>query len=722
MSSSPHLFPDVETPPSPGTVPGRHTGWESRIVYGLVVFSSAFLLFEVQPLIAKIILPWFGGVASVWAVCLMFFQTVLLLGYLYAHLLARKFPRRTQGRIHAALLVASLLVLPILPRSSWQPTGHEDPALYILWLLTLTIGLPFFLLSSTSPLLQAWYAGSRPGSSPYRFYALSNVGSLLALLVYPVLVEPKISNTHQAIGWSAAYVAIVVLYAGLALRRQPVRSTVKTPATATPPATPRPAWKLQLLWVSLAACGSALLLAITNHITQNIASVPFLWVLPLSLYLLTFILCFEGQIWYQRSLFLRLLVVALGGMAYAYSPAYTGLPLIVLLPLFCFGLFVCCMFCHGELARLKPDPAHLTLFYVMLSLGGALGAAFVALVAPRIFSGFYELAVALGGCMVLVHVVHNRDPVVPAHHARSPIVRIAFAVIVAAFLVILVAVARQQAERTLVSVRNFYGVLRVRDMGPDVVVAKGDAAPVTGKGGRYRVLINGAIQHGLQFLAPGLRDLPTAYYGPNSGIGVVLRSIEGQRALRVGIIGLGAGTIATYGRSGDRYTFYEINPLDVLLARTEFTFLRDSRAQIGIVPGDARLSLEHQEPQRYDVLAVDAFTGDSIPVHLLTLQAFRLYFRNLAPDGILAVHISNRYLNLAPVVAAAAARLGKEAVEITNPDDHPNGIFNASWVLLGAPGRFDGVKQVEAAGHILRRPHRSQLWTDNYSSLFRVLK
>jgi hypothetical protein len=722
VPNGPHLFPDVETPAAPATVPGRHTGWESRFAYGLVIFSSAFLLFEVQPLIAKIILPWFGGVAAVWAVCLVFFQTVLLLGYLYAHLLARKFPRRTQGRIHAALLGASLLVLPILPKSSWQPTGHEDPALYILWLLTLTIGLPFFLLSSTSPLLQAWYAGSRPGASPYRFYALSNVGSLLALLIYPVLVEPKISNTHQAVAWSGAYVAIALLYAALALRRQPARAAGEEIATAAPSATPRPSWKLQLLWISLAACGSALLLAITNHITQNVASVPFLWVLPLSLYLLTFILCFEGQIWYQRSLFLRLLIVALGGMAYAYSPAYSGLPLIVLLPLFCFGLFVCCMFCHGELARLKPDPSHLTLFYLMLSLGGALGAAFVALVAPRIFSGYYELAVALGACMILVHVVHNRDPVVAPRQARSPIVRLAFAVIVAAFLVILVVVARQQEEQTLVSVRNFYGVLRVRDMGPDVVVAKGEAAPVTGEDGRYRILINGTIQHGLQFLAPGRRDLPTAYYGPSSGIGVVLRAIEGGRPLRVGIIGLGAGTIATYGRSGDQYTFYEINPLDVLLAKTEFTFLRDSRAQIEIVPGDARLSLEREKTRQFDVLAVDAFTGDSIPVHLLTLQAFRLYFRNLAPDGVLAVHISNRYLNLAPVVAAAAMKLGKEAVEITNPDDHANGIFNASWILLGTPGRFEGLEQVEAAGHILRRARRNQLWTDDYSSLFRVLK
>jgi hypothetical protein len=721
VSSGPYLFADTETPTEPVAGPGPG-GWESKFVYGLVIFSSAFLLFEVQPIIAKIILPWFGGVAAVWAVCLVFFQTVLLLGYLYAHLLTRNFSRRAQGRIHAALLAASLLVLPILPRSSWQPSGHEDPAFYILWLLTLTIGLPFFLLSSTSPLLQAWYVRSRPGGSPYRFYSLSNVGSLLALLVYPVVIEPKISSSHQAIAWSATYVALVALLATMALRRpSPPAPESLAAAADSPPAAPRPGWKLQALWISLAACGSALLLAITNHITQNVASVPFLWVLPLGLYLLSFILCFEGQGWYQRSLFLRLLVVALGGMAYAYSPAYSGLPLIVLLPLFCFGLFVCCMFCHGELARLKPDPRHLTQFYVMLSLGGALGAAFVALVAPRIFSGFYELAVALGGCMLLVHVVYSTHTTGPPPPPRSPIVRFAFAVIVAGFLIVLVILVRQHGQETLVSVRNFYGVLRVKDQGANVVLAKVNNATLV-HDGRYRLLVNGTIDHGLQFLAPDRRDLPTSYYGPNSGIGVVLRAIEGTRPLRIGIIGLGAGTIATYGHPGDRYTFYEINPLDVLMARTEFTFLRDSRAEINIVPGDARLSIEHESPQQYDVLAVDAFTGDSIPVHLLTVEAFRLYFRDLGPQGVLAVHISNRYLNLAPVVAAAAVKLGKEAIEISNPDDHANGVFNSSWVLVGTPHSFEAEKQIEAAGSPVRRPRRNQLWTDDYSSLFSVLK
>lgn len=713
-----------ETAPASASDATGKTDWQCRIFYGVAIFTSAFLLFELQPLIAKLILPWFGGVAAVWAVCLVFFQSTLLFGYLYAHLLTRYFSRRAQGWIHATLLVLSLFALPILPKSSWQPHGSENPAIYILWLLAATIGLPFFLLSATSPLLQAWYARRRHRASPYRFYSLSNAGSLIALLIYPVLVEPHISDSHQAFGWSTGYIAVVALLAALALRRwkkDAVEVAVATPPSTPMRHTPRPGWRLQTLWVALAACGSALLLAVTNHITQNVASVPFLWVLPLSLYLFSFILCFEGN-WYHRSLFLRLLVVALGGMAYALSPAHEGLPLTVLLPLFCLGLFVCCMFCHGELARLKPEPDHLTLFYVMVALGGALGAMLVALVAPNVFEGYYELQCALAACAILIHVVHRRDPESPFFKSRSVTSRASLVVLITAFVGALAFTVYKQSGSALVSVRNFYGVLRVENRGSDVTVVKDAMAPVTDRDGRYRLLINGTIDHGLQFLAPGRRDFPTTYYSHTSGIGVSLRAIEGRLPLRVGLIGLGTGTIAVYGKRGDHYTYYEINPLDVKLAKTEFTFLHDSQATIKIVPGDARLSLEHEAPQHFDVLVVDAFTGDSIPVHLLTLQAFRLYFRQLRPHGVLAVHISNRYLNLEPVVEAAAARLHKEAVEIVNPDDRSQGIFQANWILLGSPNGFLGRKAIEAAGGILRPTNKDQLWTDNYSSLFAVLK
>jgi len=690
----------------------------SKLFYGVAIFSSAFLLFQVQPLIAKIILPWFGGGAAVWIVCLLFFQLVLLLGYLYAHLLSRRFRPRTQGLVHAVVLAVSILALPVLPKDSWKPLGPGAPVVHILLLLGVTVGLPYFLLSATSPLLQSWYTHTRVGAAPYRFYALSNAGSMLALLSYPILIEPIISSSHQAMGWSAAYACVALLCAAVGFF-----SRGEAIADAPVVMSPRPEWKMQLLWVALAACASALLLAVTNHITENVASVPFLWIVPLSLYLLSFILCFDASGWYRRGLFLRLLGVLLGGMAYALSPSFSGLPIKVLIPLFCFGLFVCCMFCHGELARLKPDPAHLTTFYLMCAVGGAAGAAFVALVAPRLFSGYYELQVAMSACAILVLVVHYGDPQSEIRGTPWQPAWLIVVGLVVALVASLFASAREQSAEARLSVRNFYGVLRVIDgVVPNVIVVKESAVESLDEDARYRRLMNGTIDHGLQFLAPSRQRWPTTYYGPDSGIGVALKAGQENGALRVGVVGLGAGTIAAYGRPGDQYSFYEINPLDVQIANQEFSYLRESQASINIVLGDARLSLERESPQAFDILAVDAFSGDSIPVHLLTRQAFDLYLRQLKPGGVLAVHISNKYLDLQPVVAATAAWFNKEAVMITNSDDHQKGVYAASWILVGSRAGFAGQPQIEKAGTILAPAKNGALWTDDYSSLLRILK
>jgi hypothetical protein len=682
-----------------------------------VIFASAFLLFQVQPILGKMILPWFGGSAGVWIVCLLFFQTVLLLGYFYAHWLTGKFRAHTQGRVHAALFIASLMVLPIVPRASWKPAAPSDPAFHILGLLVVTVGLPYFLLSATSPLMQAWYVQKRVDGEPYRFYAVSNTGSMLALVSYPLLLEPWLATSHQASGWSWAYSAVALLCAGVALvssRQDPVERATET--------APPPSWKVQALWISLAACGSALLLAITHHITQNIASVPLLWVIPLALYLLTFILCFEGRAWYRRNIFLRLLGVALGSMAYAVSPSFAGLPLSVSIPIFCGCLFVCCMFCHGELARLKPHPAHLTSFYLLCSLGGVIGAFFVAVAAPRLFSGDYELRIAAGCCALLVLVVYHRDPASPFYRARwQP----AWLVMVALALTVILSLgltAREEAKGARVMVRNFYGVLRVvEQVAPNVVVVKGEASPSSDGDFRFEKLMNGTIDHGLQFLSPARRDQPTSYYGPESGIGITLKAAATGDPLAVGVIGLGAGTLAAYGRAGDRYRFYEINPLVVQIANEDFTFLRDSKAKTDITLGDGRLSLEQEAPQQFDVLAVDAFSGDSIPVHLLTREAFELYFRHLKPRGVLAVHISNQYLDLAPVVAGAAFWVGKEAVIVKNEADSPRGIYRATWVLVGNPQGFLGKPEIEKAGTLLPASSHQVRWTDDYSSVFKVL-
>jgi len=709
-----------------------------RWFYYLAIFFSAFLLFQIQPLIAKIILPTFGGSAAVWIVCLLFFQMVLLLGYCYADFLIRFVPVQAQQWVHAILFFLSIVWMAAIHGKPLRVMRTDEPIRAILLLLAESIGPAYFLLASSSPLLQAWYAQSSEGRVPYRLYALSNMGSMLALLSYPVIVEPYFSTMHQAFGWSSAYLCILGLCVAAGFLVPRASKLVQENA-----AEPLPDWKTQLLWVALAACGSALLLAITSHVSQNVAAVPFLWIMPLSLYLLSFILCFDTTGWYRRGLFLRALGVLLGGMAYALSPSFDSLPVKILLPLFCTGLFVCCMFCHGELARLKPAPAHLTRFYLSIAAGGSIGAVFVALIAPKIFTGYYELHVALGLCAVLVLAVHAHDPESEFRRTRWSPAWLVMIGLVVALCASLFTAARDQSNEASLSVRNFYGTLRIigGDV-PNVVVVKDHAAQPLDEDARYRRLMNGTIDHGLQFYAWSKRRLPTSYYAPNSGIGVALREARqpdlpsnvelnsdsfpfrtGRGGeLRAGFIGLGAGTVATYGQPGDRFTFYEINPLDVEIAETRFTYLRESEAVIDIVMGDARLSLERQAPQNFDVLAVDAFSGDSIPVHLLTRQAFELYFRHLKPDGILAVHISNKYLNLEPVVSAAATALAKEAVMVNNEDDHANGIYAATWILLGDYRAFTGGRRIEQAGTVLAPAGKKYLWTDDYSSLLRLLK
>src|SRR5690242_1741414 len=522
----------------------------ANLLNALTIFLSALLLFQVEPLIGKTILPWFGGVAAVWTVCLLFFQIVLLLGYLYAHLLMQHFSRRTQGWIHTFLLAASFLVLPILPRNSWKPAGSDHPALRILEVLVLAVGLPFFALSATSPLLQAWWASARKDEGVYRFYALSNVGSLLGLLTYPVLIEPWLNIPHQGWNWSFAYGAFAIACGMIAITR---REKAVAPPQETIVA--RPGWNTRALWVALPACSSALLLAITNHITQNIAAVSFLWVIPLSLYMLSFILCF-GSRWYHRMLFLRALGIAVGCMAYALSPSLTSLPLWILISLFCAGLFVCCMFCHGELARLKPDPSQLTSFYFLSSLGSVAGAAFVAIVAPQIFSGFYELHVALGACALLALIIHRVDPESPFQQANWRLALWVLHALAVTVIIGLFFLARADSAYSKRMVRNFYGVLQVsEEIVPDVVVLKDDEQPGPADDTRFRRLMNGTITHGLQFLAPARRDQPVSYYATNSGVGVALSALASRGPLRVGVVGLGAGTIAAYGRTGDEFTF-----------------------------------------------------------------------------------------------------------------------------------------------------------------------
>jgi len=673
-------------------------------LYAATIFLSAFLLFQVQPLIAKVILPWFGGSAAVWSAALLFFQVVLLGGYAYAHSAIRYLTGRAQMVVHVVLLAGSCALLPILPSPAWKPSGAGDPTWRILALLAATIGLPYFLLSATSPLLQAWFVRRSGSAMPYRLFALSNFGSLLGLLSFPFLVEPQLTSRQQAYTWSGAYVLFALLCASAAWvsRRDSAAASPAEAAGAAP--VERPTVGQLLLWVALAACASTLLVAVTSHLTQNVAPIPLLWVVPLALYLATFILAFESDRAYRRWIFPPLLAPMLGLMAYLMYEDSGNAPIKWIIPAFAVGLFICCMVCHGELARRKPAARYLTLFYLMVSLGGALGGLFVALVAPRVFHSYLELPVGLVACAVLAAIVlWNVE--IPNLGAR--VLRVALVGVAGVLAVSLAWQEYLNAEGHRLMARNFYGVLRVLD--------NADAAE--------RVLFHGTIKHGSQFLDAARRYRPTTYYGPNSGIGRALRALQAQGPIRVGIVGLGAGVLSTYGRAGDVYRIYEINPLVEQIAQTEFTLYAHSPADKRILLGDGRLVLERQESQQFDLLIADAFSGDAPPVHLLTREALALYFRHLTPDGVLVLNITNRYLDLVPVTARGAQNFGKQAMVVDDPGDAANHLSPSTFVLLTSdPALFKSPSFATADITQAAAPPRFRTWTDAYSNAFQLLK
>ena len=681
------------------------------LAYAVTIFLSAFLLFAVQPMIGRIILPWFGGSASVWSTCLMFFQAALLAGYLYAHCSTRYLKPRAQAILHIALIGVSLALLPVLPSPFWKPTHPGDPSGRIVLLLAATIGLPYLLLSTTSPLLQAWYVAMRPGAVPYRLFALSNFGSLLALFSFPLIAEPLLGTRMQAYSWSGAYAVFVVLCAVVAWQafRAAPQVKDKPPPSALSLDAPPP-WIIRLLWVALPACASGLLLAITTHLSQNVAPIPLLWVLPLGAYLLTFILCFESDKIYQRAVFLPLLIAASAAAGYSMFYDEGNLGITAAIPIFLAALFVCCMVCHGELVRLKPHPRHLTSFYLAVSLGGAIGGLFVALVAPHVFHTYIELQILLVACGALASAVLWISPGDwrrPMWLAVTRVGLILFTVALAGYL----GFKKQVDDRRYsTSVRNFYGVLRVIDI------------PETTDMLATRRLIHGTIDHGEQLQKPAQRRTPTSYYGPDSGMGRAIRYFE-QRSpsVRVGVVGLGAGVTAAYCRPGDMFRFYEINPLGLSIATTWFTFFNDCPGDHRVYLGDARLSLEQQASQQYDVLAIDAFTSDAIPVHLLTREAFVVYFRHLKPTGILAVHVSNRFLNLVPVVARNANDLGKIAMDIDDDGESESYYSGSDWVLVSADREVYKDAVLKVATLAKARPGLRP-WTDDYSNIIQILR
>jgi hypothetical protein len=672
----------------------------SRLLYAATIFLSSFLLFLVEPIAAKQLLPILGGSSAVWLTCLVFFQITLLLGYLYAHWVAQR--AGSAGRAHLAVIAAALVTLS-LPH--FIPANAGRPVLTIFLALTRSIGLPFLLLASTSPLLQVWLARSESSAVPYRLFALSNVGSLLALFLYPILIEPNFTLHHQQILWTGAFVVYAILVAIITLRTRTAAAE-----NAAPEASEVIPGRRKLLWFLLPMAAAMQLAAITGHLTANIAAIPLLWMLPLGVYLLSFILAFEYPALYKRATIARLLVVLLASLGYALSKTETSLPIAVGILFFLAECFIACLFCHAEVFALRPKhPRQTTVFYLLIAAGGAAGTFFIGIASPLLFSANYDLALAF---------FFTAAVAIPALWSEGAIQRILWSTAAAGLLLLAVMLHVAYARDAIFLGRNFYGALRVKQ----TTHAPTSDGQMSQQAAPTRMLLNGTIQHGNQIFSPTLSHTPTTYYGTNSGIGLALTLCCQGRPRNIGVIGLGAGTLAAYGQRGDRIHFYELNPLVEPIARNLFTYLRDSPAETTITIGDARASLASEAPQKFDVLVIDAFSGDAIPLHLLTKQALALYQQHLVPGGILAFHISNQYIDLAPEVAllAGAAHLG--ALSIDSPANNAEGAYRASWVLVSSDVDFLGQRAVIENAIPIPKVLGIRAWTDDYSSLLPLLK
>ncbi|MEE8104056.1 MAG: fused MFS/spermidine synthase [Planctomycetota bacterium] len=684
-------------------------------VFGLTIFLGAFLLFQVQPLIARHILPWFGGGTGIWTACMLFFQIVLLAGYAYAHLLTTRVAPRKQVLVHFGALLLALPFLGIAPGATWKPTGEESPTLHILALLLTHIGVPFAVLSATSPLLTKWFHGLWPEKNPYRLYALSNAGSLLALFSYPFVVEPALRLSAQANWWAAGFVAYLIVCAACAnhVRRSspalaPGHSTQK-PTLAEKGETPT------LLWLALAATGSTLLLATTNRISQDLAVTPFLWVLPLGIYLLSFIITFDHERWYRRGLFMPLLAVASLGVVWMLNRS-VDLEIWHQVAMYSTMLFAGTMVCHGELVRSRPDAQHLTRFYLVVSLGGAVGGIAVAGVAPMIFPDYWEFPFAMcaTGFLAMVSVYQEHDLTLSLRVRRG---------LWGAGIAVLLTVTGglfwstvQSFENTVAIKRTFFGVVRVRRTEATV--------------GPLLTMLHGRISHGSQFVETDKRQIATTYFGVDSGIGVAIREYrklmqEEKRGLNIGIVGLGTGTLCSYGQEGDRICYYEIDSAIEEFARNYFSYLDDCRAEVEVRYGDARILMEReaQEGSReYDILIVDAFSGDAVPVHLLTEEAGALYDGHLKKGGLLALHVSNRHLDLPAVARGIAKTTGLRSVRILAPSDRRYDGMDSDWVILTHNEAFLNAHAVAVAATPWSSTEREPLvWQDDFSSIWAAM-
>ena len=748
------------------------------LLFTLAVFLSAALLFTVQPMVAKMLLPQVGGSPAVWNACMVFFQLALLAGYLYAHALTRRLSTTAQLAVHGLLLLAPLVLLPIDLTARGGPPRGASPVAWILLTLAVGAGLPFFVVSTTGPLLQRWFSRTpHPAAAdPYFLYAASNAGSLGGLLLYPVVLEPylrltaRASFVSQTTLWAVGYVGFVLLAAACAAWARRAESP-PTPGAAPEPPPPVPV-RDRLLWIGLAFVPSSALLGTTQYITQDIAAFPLLWTLPLAIYLASFMLVFSKRFPQRPQLWGALLGILVAGIGASFLGLVRSRGFL-LVPLHLLALFAVAMVAHGRLASLRPHVGRLTEFYLCLALGGALGGIFNALVAPVLFESTLEyplilflaclsrarwreevasmrtrlawlsdlgIPAAIGAATWLLAglSVEPGSPGaswLPTVQAGVPALlclatlgwRLRFALSVGVLLGYGFWSISDPAA-ALARERTFFGIHRVAEVpGPTVEVADGRGG-TTEIAQLFHVLIHGATRHGSQAMDPARRGSPTSYFHRSGPIGQVFEAMSAARRLReVGLIGLGAGTLAAYGEPGARFTYFEIDPAVVRIAsdRELFTYLSDTRADLRVVTGDGRLKLEQEPDGHFDLLVLDAFSSDAIPVHLLTREAIALYRRKLAPDGVIALHLTNQFMTLSPVVAAISADLGNPAFvradRVASPLEAFEGKDDSIWAVLAEPGSPLGGLASDARWS---RPAADArfLWTDDYSNVLGVIR
>ena len=709
------------------------------IRYAMTIFVSAFLLFQVQPMVARFILPWFGGSSLVWTTCMLFFQSALVLGYAYSHFITQKLTAKRQWILHTILLLLAIATLPIRPAEYWKPMDGTIPTFRILFLLAASVGLPFVLLSTTGPLIQAWQSQTHPDRSPFRLFALSNFASLLALMSYPFVFESNLTLNQQSWFWSAGFVLFACLAwfsgkllvgklggASQRLFFQDDEQVIKEESTG---------WLRVSMWLILPMLASIQLLATTNLMTQEIGSLPFLWILPLSLYLLSFVICFDHERWYFRPVFFVLFFAAAifstlvleGGVDVPIAFQVLGYSAV------CFGAAMCC---HGELARSKPGPQKLTMFYLLISVGGALGGVFVAIIAPRIFVDFYEFQFGLIAAIlftILAYGAQVKSEVGESGSSGGALVKFGV-IMLLGFLVVIfegsfvgVRLAGDREDDVFLKSRNEYGTLTIHDYDD------------------LRKLNHGQIEHGYQFKDLPERIEPSSYYGPNSGVGLAIRYLRGtaieawkegvrpQKGIDIGVIGLGIGTICGWVTPADTLRYFEINPDVVEIATEKFWYIKECVIQPEIKLGDARLMLEREvdqdDPRKYDILIADAFSSDSIPMHLLTLESMEIYLQRLKSDGILAMHVSNRFLYLENVVKILAEELGREAVLVEQEPDEEYRYNSSTWVLVTSNkvfvqrlrDSFGDDQDYTVSVDDWPADRYTARWTDDFSSILPVM-